>query len=371
MSPHLPPRRPSWWPADEPWPPRGPMLHGRRWRGRFMWRLIGFLFFLPVLFIGGCGMLVGLTLAGKTIGPPVHPSPFFLIVGVLVIVSAVGVTVRTVWRLASPVGDLVEAVGRVEAGDYAARASERGPREIRSLARAFNAMTARLQANEQQRRNLLADVTHELRTPLTVIQGHLEGVLDGVYPADDAHLTPILDETRVLSRLIDDLRTLALAESGALQLHREPTDLGILVHEAVTAFRAAADAAGVALRVDAPEDVPLMEIDPVRIREVLTNLISNALRYTPRDGRISVTVAVEAARVVVAVADTGSGFPPEMLLHIFDRFYKSDASRGSGLGLAIAKNLVTAHGGDITAHSAPGQGALFRFTLPRETAAIG
>ncbi len=209
-------------------------------------------------------------------------------------------------------------------------------------------------------------MTHELRTPLTVIQGNLEALLDGVYPADPAHLTPILDETQVLSRLVEDLRTLSLAESGALQLHRESTDMGILVSETTTAFRASADRAGVELRVTLPNELPLLNLDPVRIREVLTNLVANALRHTSPGGVIHLSGEVTEPHLTLSVSDTGSGIPPERLPHIFDRFYKSDESNGSGLGLAIAKSLVTAHGGEIAATSegVAGRGATIRFTLP-------
>jgi signal transduction histidine kinase len=262
----------------------------------------------------------------------------------------------------------MEAVGQVEAGDYSTRVAEHGPREVRALVRAFNAMTERLQLNEIQRRNLLADVTHELRTPLTVIQGNLEGLLDGVYPRDEAHLEAILEDTRVLARLIDDLRTLSLAESGALQLHREPTDLSVLASETMTSFKAQAEAASVALRVAMPDDMPLLELDPVRLREVLANLISNALCYTPAGGSVQLMgqLNLPDQKVTLSVSDTGSGIAPQDLPHIFDRFYKAGNSRGTGLGLAIAKNVITAHGGEISAQSdgLPGHGTTIRFTLP-------
>ncbi len=163
---------------------------------------------------------------------------------------------------------------------------------MRSLVRAFNGMAARLQLTEEQRRDLMADITHELRTPLTVIQGNLEGILDGVYSPDEAHLKSILEETQILSRLVDDLRTLALAESGALQLKKEPTDLAVLIGETVSAFRTQADAAGVRLDIQAESGDDLLNLDPERIRQVLSNLIANALRYTPRDGSIHVTYKI-------------------------------------------------------------------------------
>jgi len=210
-------------------------------------------------------------------------------------------------------------------------------------------------------------VTHELRTPLTVIQGNLEGLLDGVYPADPAHLMPVLEETRVLSRLIDDLRTLSLAESGTLALHREPTDLGVLAGETAAAFRPQAETAGASLVLDVSDDLPLLAVDPVRLSEVLNNLVANALRYTPSGGRVTISGKLaEDGGAVLEVRDTGAGIAPEALPHVFDRFYKSADSRGSGLGLAIAKNLVAAHGGQLSVESAIGKGTVMTVRLPGE-----
>ena len=276
---------------------------------------------------------------------------------------------RTFRRVAVSLDELVEAAGRVEAGDYTARVRvpTRGPRPMRDLARGFNEMTSRLEADAAQRRTLLADVSHELRTPLTVVQGNIEALIDGVHEADAAHLAAILDETRVLGRLVDDLRTVALSESGSLPLHREPTDLGVVASDAVGAFQAAASGAGVDLSVDVADDIPLLDVDPVRIREVLINLVANALRYTPSGGSISVLgrlAADDRAVVELTVRDTGSGIDPGLLPHVFDRFAKAEGSRGSGLGLAIARALVEAHGGTIAVESAPGQGATFRIRLP-------
>ena len=366
----FPPRRPPWWPDDEPWPPMGPP-GPRAWhkmRGRFFWRLGGLFALLSMFTVGGCSLAFWLAFVGaERFHIPRGAVPFLGFSSFVIVVMAFTLIGRALRRTALPVDDLMEAAGRVEAGDYTARVAERGPREVRALTRAFNEMTERLQKNEEQRRILLADVTHELRTPLTVVQGNLEALLDGVYPSDEAHLSPILEETRVLSRLIDDLRTLALAESGALKLQREQTDLEVLMNEATASFQAQADTAGVELSL-LVADLPLLDIDPVRIREVLSNLIANALRYTPRGGKIQVAGAVTEKGVAVSIHDTGSGIAPEDLPHIFDRFYKSADSRGTGLGLTIAKNLVAAHGGNIIAESdgAPGRGTTIRFTLPVE-----
>jgi two-component system OmpR family sensor kinase/two-component system sensor histidine kinase BaeS len=335
----------------------------------FIWRIIGLLVMLAMFAAGVGALTFWLTFVSSRRPEFSYGSPPFFFCGIF-LVGLVGLALlaRLLRRVTTPVGELMEAVGRVETGDYSARAAERGPREVRALVRAFNAMAERLELNEMQRRNLLADVTHELRTPLTVIQGNLEGLLDGVYPRDDAHLALILEDTQVLARLIDDLRTLALAESGALHLHREPTDLGVLAAEAVASFRAQAEAAGVALSATVADDIPLLEIDPVRIREVLANLIANALRHTPSGGQVQVTGQLNAGerRVTVAVSDTGTGISPEVLPYIFDRFYKAGNSRGTGLGLAIAKNLISAHGGEISAQSdsLASQGTTIRFSLP-------
>jgi signal transduction histidine kinase len=296
-------------------------------------------------------------------GAPARPLAWAAVPLAAVLLLALLAGVR---RLALPLGELIEAAGRVEAGDYSVRVNTRGPRELRLLGRAFNDMAERLERNEVQRRDLLADVTHELRTPVAVIQGNLEGVLDGIYPADAEHLGPVLEEVRQLSHLIDDLRTLSLSESGALELHREPTDLVVLAGEVAASFRPEADALRVGLSVEVPADLPLAEVDPIRIREVLVNLVANSLRHTPGGGRVTVGARVEPekSRLELTVEDSGSGIPAEELPHIFDRFYKSQGSSGSGLGLTIARHLVEAHGGEIGAESAPGRGTTLRFTLP-------
>ena len=366
-----PRERPPWWPAEESWPPAAPSW--RATRGRFV-RRMGCLFSLFfVLAVGACSLIFWLV--GSLVGLVATP-PQFSVWGLpaSIVALALGAAIlmsvgRTLRRTTAPLGDLMDAAQRVADGDYAARVDERGPREVRALAHTFNTMAQRLQQTDQRRRTLLADVTHELRTPLTVIQGNLEGLLDGVYPLDVTRLRSILDETRLLSRLIDDLRTLALAESGALQLHKEPTDFGALVHDTVASFQAQAHTASVTLGAEVAPNVPWLEIDPARMREVLANLILNALRYTSSGGSVQVRCGVTETsqgekQVWGAVEDTGTGIPPEDLPHVFDRFYKSRDSGGMGLGLTIVKNLVAAHGGQVEAESRPGQGTTIRFALP-------
>jgi two-component system, OmpR family, sensor histidine kinase BaeS len=339
-------------------------------RRRFMWR-IGCGFLLFILLVGSLIALVAWVVgallqtgAVQLVLSAILPIVAFVLFIVLVLMLIARLVIRLVQGTAAPVGDLIEAAERIEAGEIGAHVPERGPREVRSLARAFNAMSARLAANEDARRRLLADVSHELRTPLTVMQGTLEGVLDGVYPADEAHLRPVLDETRVMSRLIDDLRTLSLSEAGALRLHREATDLRALIEDVAASHRATADETGVRLDVEAGDIAPI-SIDPARIRQVLANLVANALRFTPAGGRVLVDASEADGAVTIMVSDTGRGMAADEVEHAFDRFYRSPGSTGSGLGLPIARNLVEAHGGTIGLTSAVGTGTTVVVTLPR------
>ncbi|MET1232486.1 MAG: ATP-binding protein [Candidatus Limnocylindrales bacterium] len=284
----------------------------------------------------------------------------------LLVVLLIALGTRWLRGLSEPVDELVAAAGRVEAGDYEVKVAERGPREARALARAFNQMSARLATTERERRGFLADLTHELRTPLAVVRGNAEAIADGVYPADPDHLAPILDATTTLERLVDDLRTVAQAEAGDLVLHREALDLGALVVDSVAGFATEAAARGVRVDVVLPDDLPSVDADPVRIAQVLGNLLANALRHTPKGGEVAVEAAPDAIAggVGVSIRDTGPGFQPDLLPRAFDRFAKATDSPGAGLGLAIARDLVVAHGGTIEASNPPTGGAEVRFTLP-------
>jgi len=355
--------RPPWWPENQPWPPpRGRFPHNPFFRrlGCFfgVLNLLGFALFI---------LLVALIL--RTFGPVDLNAllrwviPLGLAALVLIVVIA-AVAVSGLRRISAPLDDLHAAAERVAEGDYSTRVVEKGPPEMRSMARAFNDMASRLHQVDEQRRTLLADTTHELLTPLTVIQGNLEGMLDGVYPADATNLRGILDETNLLARALEDLRTLALAESGTLQLKKEPTDLVPFLHEVSSAFQAQSAANGVTLTVNVADNLPMLDIDPGRIRQVLANLLANSLRYTPAGGTISLACEIEGNNIQITVQDNGSGIPADDLEHIFERFYKSTDSGGMGLGLAIAKNLVAAHGGSIAAENAPDKGTIFRILLP-------
>jgi signal transduction histidine kinase len=351
-------RPPPWWPTGESWPPVNRAHVWRHGRARFVRRI--FLLVAGLLFLSAIGTATLISNVFGAYGPgrAPHVPPIAIATG-LFLVALFAVAMR---RVALPLGDIVEAANRVADGDYSTRITEYGPPSLRTVGSAFNTMAARLESQERQRRDLMADIAHELRTPLSVIQGRLEGVLDGVYPRDDATLSQVIEETRLLARLVDDLRTLANAESGMLTLQKEPTDVAILIQDVVSSF--SAETRKVSVRVDAAADLPLIEVDPLRIREVVANLLSNAVRHTPAGGVVSLSVRAANERLVVTVADTGAGIAPEDLPKIFDRFYKGTTSRGSGLGLTIARNLVVAHGGEIAASSRQGEGTIVTLALP-------
>ena len=363
-------QRPPWWPENEEWPPK----RWRYMRGNPFFRRMGCFFFgfMFLAFIGLLGILrfILAPIVNVHVDSPFARPDFivpFGFVGFLLLVFAVGWGVRSVRRISRPLDDLVDASRKVAEGDYSVRVEEKGSPEIYSLMRGFNSMAERLQISDQQRRNMLADVSHELRTPITVIQGNVEGILDGLYPADEARLKSILEETQVLSRLVDDLRTLALAESGALRLKHEPTNLAELIRDAVSGFEAQAKEKDINLRL-ALNHGDEANIDPQRIREVLMNLLSNALRYTPRGGEINVRFAETGSgpdrSVTISIEDNGPGIESADMPHVFDRVYKSSDSGGMRLGLSIAKYLVEAHNGKIWAESEVGKRTKISFTVP-------
>ncbi len=355
---------PPWWPQGEPWPPAGGWRHVRgRFVRRFALLLLGLIFVVIVL--SSLWSAFGTrTFYGPHMMAPRAYHPLFL-VGPLLVILLIGgfVTWRLLQRTAAPIGDVMDAAGRAAAGDYSARVAPQGADEVRRLADSFNEMATRLQLNEEQRRGLLADVAHELRTPLSVVRGNVEGMLDGVYPRDDAHMAELLAATQRMTRLLEDLQTLSTAQAGVLQLHHEPTDPRRLADDVVHAFAPLAAERGISLtaRVEGPVE---LDADPVRLRQVLDNLVGNAVRYTPAGGSVVVAARREADQAVFAVADTGRGIAPDELARLFERFSKSADSKGSGLGLAIARSLVERHGGTIAATSEPGRGTTVTFRLP-------
>ena len=276
-------------------------------------------------------------------------------------------------RFGTPMADFMSAVDAVAEGDLSVRVREHFPGDLGQLARRFNHMIAELERANQQRRNLTADIAHELRTPLHIIQGNLEGILDGVYEATPDHINNTLEETQLLARLVNDLQTLSLAEAGQLPLHPTRFLIADLMADLTSSFSSQATSLGVDLQTEVSDPGLELTADYDRLNQALSNLISNSLRHTPQGGRIS--IRAEAGKQVdkytgkpadglrITHHDSGSGIPPEDLPFVFDRFWRGDKSRSnrahSGLGLAITKQIVLAHGGTIEVESEVGKGTKF------------
>ena len=278
------------------------------------------------------------------------------------------------YRLIRPVQALTNAATRLAGGDLSQRVAIQGDDELASLGRAFNHMASSLEQVEKGRRAMTADIAHELRTPLAVQRAQLEALQDGIYLPTAENLTPLLEQNRLLTRLVDDLRTLALADAGQLSLERAPTDFLALVKNVVERFKPQAEAQQIQLMLTlensgtSPID-DTIQVDPGRMEQVLSNLLSNALRYTPEGGKIELRYSSNGGNTRLSIRDSGPGIPPEAIPHVFERFYRADRARsraegGTGLGLAIARQLVEAHGGSLTARNHPTGGAEFTLTLP-------
>ncbi len=292
-----------------------------------------------------------------------------LIIGATLAV-AVGLAIGALLsrNLTAPLGRLAAAARAVAAGRLDQRVQVEGSAEIVEVGQAFNDMTAALQASERQRQNMVADVAHELRTPLSVIQGNLRAILDGVYSLDEGEISRVYDETRLLSRLVDDLRELALADAGQLRLQLRSVDVGGVIRNAIDSLSPAAETQGVTLSAHVPEELPAALADADRVAQVMRNLLVNGVRHTPSGGTIQVSAGRSGSFIEVGVTDTGEGIASEDLPRIFDRFWQGDRARAhrgrSGLGLSVAQSLVEAQGGRIWVESELGRGSTFRFTLP-------
>ena len=298
------------------------------------------------------------------------------VAGTAAFAAAVILSVFVSRRVVLPVQEMQAASRRIAAGHYEERVGVPGKGdledldELGQLALSFNQMAAQLEQIEAMRRDLIGNVAHELRTPLTSIKGYMEGLIDGVLPADTATFQHVYGEADRLQRLVHDLQELSRVETGAFQLDRHAVPVSRLIGVAVDRLARQFEEKGVTLQTEVASDLPVVLVDEDRIGQVLINLMGNALQYTPPGG----TVRVEARRddniVRVVVQDTGIGIPAEHLSHVFERFYRVDKSRsraggGSGIGLTIARHLVEAHGGEIRAQSAgQDRGSTFTFTLP-------
>jgi signal transduction histidine kinase len=294
---------------------------------------------------------------------------FFLWAGLIAIAVALILTFILSRRILSPVKALTRAAQKLGKGDFSQRVDVDDKGEVGELAESFNTMAGDLERNEQLRRNMVADIAHELRTPLSNLNGYLEAIRDGVVQPDPAIIRSLSEEGTTLSRLVDDLQELSLADAGELKLTCQPADISTLIEETVAAVRAKADAKRITLSASSPRGLPSANIDVYRIRQVINNLLENAIAHTDPEGSITVMARRQANDIIISVADNGEGISAGDLPKIFERFYRADKSRarstgGSGLGLTIARRLVEAHGGRIWAESQPGQGSTFSLSLP-------
>ena len=301
---------------------------------------------------------------------PAQLSRFLLLLALGGGVAGITLSIVASRSLTAPLSRLAAAAHAIGARQFSRRVDLAGSDEVREVARAFNEMAAQLEQAETLRRNLVADVAHELRTPLSVLQGNLRAILDDVYQLDKAEITRLYAQTRLLSRLVNDLHDLAQAEAGQLSLTRQPNDLAGLINETVDAYGPVAEEAGITLRSETAAGLPLVAVDAGRISQVLHNLVANALRHTPSGGVVTVSATVDDGHLLLTVNDTGEGIAPEHLPYIFDRFYRVDRSRardtgGAGLGLAIVRAIVLAHGGQVRVESeGVGRGSSFVIQLP-------
>lgn len=354
---------PPWWPEGEEWPPADWRIARRRFIPRMAALMLG-LILLTLVFCVVAGALYWNFAPNRRRRRPhiFFPLGALVILSLLFLVGTRGF--RSLRENALALDELMRNVNRIAGGDYEIRTTERGWTETRELARSVDLLGARLRTAEARRIALQADIAHELRTPLSVIQGTTEGMLDGVYARDDEHLELVLRRSRMMADLLEDFRTIATAEAGRLQLHRERIDLAELLDGIAADFRVEAAGKGIAVLRTGPDAFDA-EIDPVRMAEVVDNLMKNAVRHTNAGGQVELGADVSEQEIRIWVRDTGNGIPPERLATIFDRYAKSADSGGSGLGLAIARRLVEAHGGTIAVESELGAGTTFTITLPR------
>jgi len=307
--------------------------------------------------------------APARVGLDLSPANRIRIVGVsaLVLLLTIGVTVLAGMRLVRPLHALTAAAGRMRDGDAGARVRVAGRDEIARLGAAFNAMSEQRQRVEELRRAMVGDIAHEMRTPVTNIRGWLEAAEDGVVPLDAELVASLLEEALLLQHVIADLQDLAAADAGELRLHPQEVEAAELLHAVVDAFGAAADSGGVALAVRAEPVV--VTADPIRLRQAVGNLVTNAIRHTPAGGRVTVAGRTDAGFLIIDVTDTGPGVPQEQRALVFERFWRAEKSRsrqsgGSGLGLSIVRKLAEAHGGTASVTSVPGAGATFTLRIP-------
>lgn len=366
--------------------------------GIFGGKILGSFFLVIVIQLTVLGIAIGLALPGALnrhmgMGPmgPMHQGEgggmvagdpellvntgaavneaFFLAAGIALVVAVV----LSLWitrQVVNPVRELTQASRELAKGRYDMRVAARSSDELAQLAESFNQMAEQLELTENKRRELIADVSHELLTPLTAVKGYMEGLIDGVLPAEDATYQQVYKEADRLQGLVADLQELSRVQARSFVLNKRPVTLGALLDALKARLERQFAEKGVGLEIEVADSLPLVEVDEDRIGQVLLNLVGNALQYTPVGGKVRVAAKQEGDRVRVSVTDTGVGIAAADLPHVFDRFYRVDKSRsraggGSGIGLTIAKHLVEAHGGAITVESAGlDRGSTFSFTIP-------
>jgi len=330
--------------------------------------------------------LVELTVNGNVVGyliqdrrDPYHPirytsaviNPIILIsfsLGILTLVIAILLTQRVV----NPLAEVIDAAGRVGKGDFSVRVPPSGrDDDLSTLSEQFNLMTERLESYDRERKEMTADIAHELRTPLTILRGRLEGIVDGVYPANEASIMPALEETYLLERLVEDLRLLTLAENHQLAYENKSVDMKELTQKVIDLFQVQASEQRVDIDFKVNGPVPTVLVDPQRMEQVIGNIVANSLRYIPGEGRIQIELGSEGENVVLIISDNGPGVPEDQLPYLFTRFWRSEKSRaratgGAGLGLTIARQLVEAQGGKIEAGTSNEGGLKITIRLPSE-----
>jgi two-component system sensor histidine kinase BaeS len=294
----------------------------------------------------------------------------FIIAAAGVALLAVVVGVALSWQITRPLRKLTVAVEDLKAGQLGRQVTVFGSSEINELSAAFNTMSHDLAAGETLRKHMAASIAHELRTPVSVLRGHLEAMLDGVFPLDAQHLAIAYDQTIHLARLVEDVRLMTRAEAGQLPLKKVSASPSDLIIRAVEQFRPLAVDASVELVAHHAADLPPVSVDEDRVQQILSNLLANALRHTPEDGRITVTATQGAQEIVVEIQNSGSSLTPDQRAHVFDPFWRTEDARtrdsgGTGLGLAIVRQLVMLHGGRIWVESdLESDQTTFAFTLP-------
>lgn len=372
---------PPWWgPPKRHW--RWSERQARRRPAWLFFRFAGLFGLIALIVLGGLALLIFFVV--RLAGGDRHTAAqiWLATCGLLLVVPFIVVRLgrRAFRNIAAPLSNLMQASDRVAAGDLSVRVPVAEHGEFAELGNSFNHMVEELALADRRRRNLTADVAHELRTPLQIIQGNLEGLVDGIYQPTPEHLEATLAETRLLARLVEDLRVLSQAEAGQLPMEWEAIDAGDLLNDVATSFSGQAQAAGIDLKIEAPgpssgqntAGAPALRIrgDYGRLEQVLGNLLANAIRHTPAGGTVTLQGGSGPLGVRLAVQDTGEGITLEDLPYVFDRFWRADRARthgegtGSGLGLAIARQLIQAHGGTIEVTSTPGQGTTFTIDLP-------